>query len=220
MGSRPFNLTLVKIREVKLTKLGVLPAHLPGKPCGGKSIGIGRMRVIQRHPVKLTKNGQVPPSSAVTIHLPIEDIWVHHQQSVGTADSLDQWLNTVPACFPIKNGQVETRVESDDRHIVGKLAGKDTGDLIDRRSGRHTLAAGPLGGDPVHFDCLGRNLDARIYQPGPAHRFLSSADQTHGGSDDTVVFDAGTGGFYVEGGQPPLKPVHDSEGSVAPGRSI
>jgi hypothetical protein len=82
------------------------------------------------------------------------------------ADSVDQRSKSVPPGLAIQDGQIEARVERDDRHALLQLIGQHGRDLVDRFVRASPLGTCPLGGDAMHSARASKYLDARIDQPG------------------------------------------------------
>lgn len=206
--------------EVKSTQFIDDVAELPGEPGGSQRVGVSGMRIVKRNPVCLTKDTQSPPSLAESVVLLVKDVRINHQERFGATDQIDQCFLVVTPRFAIKDGQIETSVESNNRNSSGSEFGKMLSDLEYRLIGGQTFATGAFRSDPVDRSGFSRYLDPGIDQPVGADGLFPATNHADRGRNDTVILRIGPSGFDVEGGQPPGVPTHKPDGTGGFGRQI
>ena len=99
----------------------------------------------------------------------------------------------------IQDGQVEWRVERDDRHTVPQLFGQSGQRyLLDCLIRYAPLGLCPLGGDAVQGCRISRYVDAGIHQPRSMLGRLTAANDADSCRHDAIVLRIDAGGLDVK----------------------
>ena len=189
--------------------------RLPEPPCdarGGERVGVRGVRLVERHVVVRADGAERALALAEAVDLLVEHVGVDDEHPGGAADALDQRLDAVAARLAVEAGEVEARVEGDDRDALQQLLGERRDDLLDRFERRAALRAGALGRDAVDGGGARRDRYARVEQPRVEDRRPAVADDAHRGRDDAVRLAVDSRRLQVKSGEATLVPAHAAEG--------
>lgn len=202
--------------EVHVTQLGNGRSEPVRDPCGGNRIGVGCVSVIERDTVMLTDRAQGALSAPEAVELFVEYARIDDEHPIRSADPVEQRPKPVPMGLAIQDGQVEARIERDDRHTAPQLFGQRSRDLLDCLTRDAPLGLRPLGGDAMHRSRASGYLDAGIHQPRQMLRRLTAANEAHGCCNDAIGFRVDARRLDVERRKTFRVPAHTTTLSARP----